>query len=306
MAISLIVLAGSHPGVRAQAPASVQLTALAWSSDGAQIAGAQSDGTIQLWNATGTILLSTLSGHENGALVLAWDPVVGNRLASGGGDGTVRLWDTTSGDLVADFETLAESITAVAWTSDGKKLFGFGIDNETWVWDTETDELLYTFEGGGYHAALSPDGGKVAAIRQDGITLIDAHTGGFLATLVGHQGAVLALDWSPASDKFVSAGVDSTLRLWDADRHGLIRVLRGHTGFVQNVAWSPDGKWIVSESSDGITRLWNAKTGENVYTLTTNSAMMAWSPDSMKFAYGGEHGVPQIVSLVGLPGTTTP
>lgn len=300
--VGIILIARVCGRSTAQEPEAARLIALAWSTDGTQIAGARSDGTIDLWDAATGAIRFSLAGHTEGATAVAWNPMMVNRLASGGGDGTVRIWDTVRGELLADFQTLADAITGVAWTPGGDRLFAFGLeDTEAWVWDATTFTPLYTFQGGGTASALSPDGRKVAAARQSWITVIDTRTGGFLAKLEGHQGAVLVAEWNPTSDRLVSGGVDGTLRLWRADPYGLVRVLRGHTNFVETLDWSPDGKWIASASLDGTTCIWNASTGELYSILNTNSLLVTWSPDSTQLAYGGMAETPQILRLADLP-----
>ncbi|CAG7853008.1 WD repeat-containing protein 5B [Serendipita indica DSM 11827] len=82
-------------------------------------------------------------------------------------------------------------------------------------------------------------------------------------TLVGHNGSVNSVAFSPDSSRIVSGSEDRKLRLWDADTgQPLGEPIRGHYGSVNAVAFSPDSSRIVSGSNDGSIRLWDAHTGK--------------------------------------------
>ncbi len=71
------------------------LTSLAWSPDGALLAGGTGDGPVYLWRlapdeAAGE-LAATLKGHTDSVAWAAWSPD-GDRLATASADGTVRIW----------------------------------------------------------------------------------------------------------------------------------------------------------------------------------------------------------------------
>lgn len=67
--------------------------AIAWSPDGRHMATGGDDDTVQIWNVTNGLLLSTYRQHTDSILALAWSPN-GGFIASGAGsaDGTVRIW----------------------------------------------------------------------------------------------------------------------------------------------------------------------------------------------------------------------
>ena len=72
------------------------VNAIAFSSDGKQLASASDDGTVRLWDAATGAALQTLKGHANCVNAIAFSPD-GKQLASASHDGTVRLWDPATG-----------------------------------------------------------------------------------------------------------------------------------------------------------------------------------------------------------------
>ncbi|MDM0002981.1 WD40 repeat domain-containing protein [Variovorax sp. J22P240] len=105
--------------------------------------------------------------------------------------------------------------------------------------------------------------------------------------LVGHQGAVNSVAFSPDGTRVVSASDDRTLRLWNAATGGPIgEPLSADREGITCAAFSPDGTRIVSASYGGSLRLWDAVEGRLVEELpsghegTVNS--VAFSPDGTR------------------------
>jgi hypothetical protein len=165
----------------------------------------------------------------------------------------------------------AESVTTVAFSSDGKFALSGSSDKILKLWDISSGHEIWRFYG---HSdwnnavAFSPDG-KLALLgnRDKTIKLWKVSCGCEIRRLKGHAKSVNGVAFSPDGKLALSGSSDQTLKLWEVSSGREIRTLKGHAKSVNAVAFSPDGKFALSGSDDGSTRLWHVQTGEEIAHL---------------------------------------
>ena len=195
----------------------------------------------------------------------------GNRLAAGFDDGTLWLLDAKSGRLLhKPWRAHTGTTSALAFSSDGKRLFSAGEDKLVRAWNTESQDSLGQAVGGpllGHGTAVrslsaSPDGRYLASGSDDGMILLwDQKTGELVGPpLREHQRAVMALTYSPDSRYLLSGSDDQTVRLWDAKAARRLHVLLGAQKTVRAVAFV--GKLAAAGDWDGHLLLWDVQTGK--------------------------------------------
>ncbi|NEP35367.1 PQQ-binding-like beta-propeller repeat protein, partial [Moorena sp. SIO3B2] len=184
-------------------------------------------------------------------------------------------------------------VSAIAFSPDGKQIISVSGDGTVRLWDTESGQLIHTFEGNTEWVtaiAFSPDGKQILSGSGDGtVRLWDTETGQPLHTLEGHTSSVTEIAFSPDGKQIISGSEDNTVRLWDTETGQLIHTFEGHTDLVTDIAFSPDGKQIISGSNDNTVRLWDTESGQTLHTLeghTSNVYDIAFSPDGKQILSG--------------------
>jgi WD40 repeat protein len=289
-----------------------RVRAIAWSRDSQRLASAGSDQTVQVWEiATGDPLFTCL-GHVDSVSAVAWAPE-GKRLASASNDQTVQVWDATDGHNILTYTGHSDWVNALAWSPDGTRLASASADKTVRIWDATTGKRLFTYRG---HSdwlravAWSPDGRRIASAGDDQTVQVwDAEHPSVmpqwqsfftLNAYHGHSDRVIAVAWSPDSQRIASAGYDQTVQIWDATKTAKNHLFtyHGHASGVHVLAWSPDGKRMASGSGDGTSdgldncvRMWNTTTGETIYIYRGDQGAvhaLAWSPDGKRLASAGK------------------
>jgi WD40 repeat protein/serine/threonine protein kinase len=187
------------------------------------------------------------------------------RLVAAHQDGRVRVWDADLGsaEVLAGHEA---AVYAVAVSPDGRRVASTGLDGTVRVWQPGSPAALRVIDVGDpqYAISWSPDGTRVACGGYDHrVRVLDVATGTLLARLDGHRDHVTGVRWHPSDGTVVTAGHDSTLRVWAVDGTCLA-TLQGHQGQIRALALSDDGSRAVTGSGmalqfsgDETVRVWH-------------------------------------------------
>jgi WD40 repeat protein/serine/threonine protein kinase len=226
----------------------------------------------------------------------------------------LKLWDAATGKEFLSIKGPASSVSAVAFSPDGKRLASAGGNSDTGelkLWDVASGREVIPFEGHRFHVwsvAFSPNGKLLASGGSGGhippeniddrssehgeVKLWDATTGKQVKVFKASGRIVMSVAFSPDRKLLASASNDGTVQLWDLATGKVIRPLKGHTGAVSSVAFSLDGKRLASGGNDKMVRLWDVASGQEVLTLSHSGPVssVAFSPDGKRLAGGSSNG----------------
>jgi WD40 repeat protein len=188
---------------------------------------------------------------------------------------------------------LPSTVLAIAISQDSKLLVTGHDDGHVRLWDTATNQCLYTYTGHKapvWAIAIAPDGQWFVSGGDDNtLKHWDMFTGECLHTYTGHQNLVRSVAISPDGRWFVSGSDDNTLKRWNVFTGECLYTYTGHQGWVTAVAISPDGGWFISGSHDQRLKCWDVLKGECLHTYTGHQASVwaaAISPDGGWFVSG--------------------
>jgi WD40 repeat protein len=207
----------------------------------------------------------------------------GQRLVTGMQEGVLQIRDTDTYSSRGILNGHTRAITRVMFSLDGQKIFSISQDGTAQIWDAKSLRNLQTVGGGNF--AISPDGSKIAAVR-DGIYLVDASSGTtrkFSDNLrtrslnFSNDGQLIAIDGVlfdvatggtknvlPSTVEVIFSRDDRillgrNLTLWDSSTGSLLWDNKCSCSEVRALAMSPDMRWIISGHTDSGIRIWGIK-----------------------------------------------
>jgi WD40 repeat protein len=239
-----------------------QVTSLAYSPDGRQLASSSSDQTVRIWDVATAQEVLTLRGHDGAVASVVYSPD-GRLIASGGDwqDATLRLWDAVTGEERGLLRWHKGNVENIVFSSDGRLIASTGRDEPVvHLWDvaTGTERARLTgHERPPSSIAFAPDGHRLASGSEDGTIRV-------WDTITGHELAVLRGERNFGCLKFLTDGnvvrsnAPSVIEI-DSTREAAIR--QAHEGSAYCVAFAPDGESLATGADDGVIRVWQARAG---------------------------------------------
>ena len=169
----------------------------------------------------------------------------------------------------------SNSVDAVAWLPDSRRITSGSGDHTVQVWDAGRWRpylhLSWAFQYCDCRsmvtrkASASPRQALIERCRcgMRPMAAMSTPIAGILISV-----GVYTVAWSPDGRRIASGSYDETVQVWDAANGGHVHTYPGHSASVEAVAWSPDGRRIASASVDRTVQVWDANNGGHVLHLS--------------------------------------
>jgi WD40 repeat protein len=306
-------------------------TTLAFSADGQTLFGAAEDGNaVQRWDLAKERPEENNAGHlgQVNALAVAAD---GKAVITLGQDNTLRRWSPETGKEIDRFPIPAgttaltfspdgkrcafvsgngaalrdvasngkptrlegeAALTELAFSADGKTVFGLSEPAALYVWEAETGKLLRRVRmtdtppeavGRKFFAVVAGTGStptpRILALSPDGQTAA--------CLPVRQRGLVINFKGAPPPPP----EDDRTIALWDTVRGKRIGKIEAPKGGATTLAFSPDGRLLALVGNDQSIVVWETASGQVRRRIQGeeadgNPAALAFSPDGRTLALG--------------------
>lgn len=254
------------------------------------LASVSLDTSIRLWDITTGKMIRLLSGSTGGVTAVAFTPD-GRRLITADSTYNLRLWDVESGKLLDNVPGHRSTVYSIAVSPNGATVASVGGDEFLRTWTLENDSLRQTAAKMEtpwiLSAAISGDGGVIAAGVVEGDVLIWEAPALQPRSLYGHAGRVNAAQFAPFGRLLATGGYDYRVILWDGAKEWSPKTLTGHKNYVRVVAFSGDGRFLASADSAGKICIWNVETGTLEREIVGHEfaiQALAWRPDGRTLA----------------------
>ena len=204
------------------------------------------------------------------------------------------------------FNGHTNSVTSVAWSTQGDRIASGSKDGTVKIWSSYFDDLDTTYTIGQTAVngvAWSPLDARIAATssnKTNPVTIWNSSVSDSDQTR-SHPaqitGAMDAIAWSPAGGQLAVGGDDAVVRVIETDAANHTSSYSGHKGPVLSLAWSTDSNYLASASADKTVQVWQVNHSgyqsiqNTQYTFRGHTASVnavAWaSPEGQDYIISG-------------------
>jgi WD40 repeat protein/transcriptional regulator with XRE-family HTH domain len=271
------------------------VTAVAFSRDGARFASADIEGKIIVWDTDAQGRVLGWDAHDAEVESVEFSPD-GTWLVTGSDDATLKIWDAGTGELLQAFTDFTGVVGPAVFSPDGSLLavrlveglhfWSYSPSQADGTWSLGQQEQLFMPGTGG--VVFSPDGSRIASSVP--LAIWDAGTGRQIESLVGHTDWVMGTAFDPEGKRLASTSLDGTVKIWDIGpgQEG-VAVNAPPSGYGTRLTYAPVASEFATNGGDGTATMWDAETGRARLRLNGHEQdilSIAYSPDGSRFATG--------------------
>jgi WD40 repeat protein len=279
--------------------------AVAFSADGTCLATGGNEGSVALWETTGTGEVKELADNcRRTVACLAFSPD-GMTLAVSYLDFTIGIWDVATRKRRYTISTQSDQVHSLAFSPDGKTLASGGEERTIRLWKVATGRMRASrFGHCGSVGAIRfhPNARILASGCSRGLVKLWEISDDTIRERVGerlHVGPVLCVAFSPDGSSLASVGATDDVKIMDLDGGQRGTSLSREDQTCQALAFAPDGKSLLLATCQGAVHLCD-RTGRPPRSILPgqfSAYCSAFSSDGRFVATGGPDGVVRMWDL---------
>jgi WD40 repeat protein len=297
--------------------------AAAFNADGSQVATADSDGNVRVYDVATRKVLMTLGAGEADATSVAFSPA-GKLIVAGYASGMARVFDPATRLQLTQLVGSRSRIEASRFSANGSEVVTASDDGTLRVWHSRPSELRADFASLSSRGAPSPvlgaqylPDGRIISLEKSGhLRVFNAQ--GALQTSINPPGTLVdSASWDRAGTEIVTYNSDGTVDLWHALGAKFTQVPLSSpiylTAPASDVGISPDGSRVTIVTTDAYTiEVRSARTGQMLRSLhAANSvSVVTFSPNGQQILAGDYNGQVEVwsaargkrIRILGKPG----
>ncbi len=279
------------------------------SPDGRTLISSSWDATVRIWDLETGKQMHFLTGHDGWVPAVAISPD-GSYALSGGWDRTLRIWDLWTGETAGMISGFSAPILTIVVLPDGQELLAGTGDGSL---------HLLKFQPGEYQGSMPEPLAEESRLADEAIAAeldeVSDRDGAIEAgptsrpsqlpphkILLGHTSGINTIILSQEGRFAITAGDDSTVRVWDLVAARTVKTPAGHSAPVYALENLPDGRLSLSGSWDGTLKLWDLTNGKEITTLSGHSSgivALAISADGQRAISGSRDHTLKVWDLPG-------
>ncbi|HWA98244.1 MAG TPA: WD40 repeat domain-containing protein [Pirellulales bacterium] len=189
---------------------------LCFRADGKELAHAGFANTVSVLDVEKREVIQQLEAPSNDVRAMLFAPQAA-MLAAAGRNGKIRVWQGNELKFVRDIDAHRQRVRTMAFSPDGAYLASGGEDRQLVIWNVAsgTEAFRLPLRPGRIHCVAYCGASLLAVGTSDNVIRIwDLQQRVEVMRMLGHTGSIAALIYVADASELISAGFDTSIRIW--------------------------------------------------------------------------------------------